>query len=215
MTAAASEHGDPQGARNGHRWFAAIYDRMSRSEEQGFLGEMRDRALAGLHGDVLEIGAGTGANFAHYPLGVRVTALEPDPYMMRRARAKLSMLGRTDITLEQRPAEELPPDAQFDAVVSTLVLCTVDDVDASLGEIRRVLRPGGELRFIEHVRAQGVVGRMQDLVKPAWGYFGAGCNPNRRTEELLRKAGFDVSVAERRKLMGFAPLLAGVATQTS
>jgi ubiquinone/menaquinone biosynthesis C-methylase UbiE len=188
---------------------------MSRSEEKGFLGAMRGRALAGLHGDVLEIGAGTGANFAHYPAGVRVTALEPDPFMLRRAREKLSRLGRSDIKLEERQAEELPPDAKFDAVVSTLVLCTVDDVDRSLAEIQRVLRPGGELRFIEHVRAQGLVGRMQDIIKPVWGYFGAGCKPNRRTATALQQAGFEVTISERRKLMGFAPLLAGVARPQS
>jgi ubiquinone/menaquinone biosynthesis C-methylase UbiE len=198
-------------ATKGHRWFAAIYDRMSRSEERGFLGAMRDRTLAGLQGDVLEIGAGTGANFEHYPTGLHVTALEPDPFMIRRAREKLSALGRTDITLEERPAEKLPPDAKFDAVVSTLVLCTVGDVDRSLAEIRRVLRPTGEVRFIEHVRAHGVLGRIQDVIKPIWRYFGAGCNPNRRTIEVLREGGFDVTVSERRKLMGFAPLLAGIA----
>jgi ubiquinone/menaquinone biosynthesis C-methylase UbiE len=204
-----------QASTKGHRWFAAIYDRMSRSQEKGFLGAMRDGALAGLHGDVLEIGAGTGANFEHYPTGLRVTALEPDPFMMKRAREKLSALARTDIRLEERPAEDLPPDAKFDAVVSTLVLCTVDDVDRSLAEMRRVLRPGGELRFIEHVRAQGVVGRIQDIIKPVWRYFGAGCNPNRRTVEVLQRAGFDVTVIERRKLMGFAPLFAGIARPRS
>lgn len=198
-----------------HRWFAAIYDRMSRSEEKNFLGAMRDRTLAGLAGDVLEIGAGTGANFQHYPPGVRVTALEPDRFMIRRASAKLSAVGRTDITLEARRAEDLPPDRKYDAVVSTLVLCTVDDVTRSLAEIRRVLRPGGELRFIEHVRANGVVGRVQDIIKPVWRYFGAGCNPNRRTVEVLRQAGFAVTVSEQRKLMGFAPLVAGTARPLS
>ncbi|MHB8516494.1 MAG: class I SAM-dependent methyltransferase, partial [Dehalococcoidia bacterium] len=194
----------------GHKWFAAIFDAMSRSEERGFLGEMRRQLLGDLSGDVLEIGAGTGANFGHYPAGVRVTALEPDPYMLRRAQTKLAALGRSDITLHQSPAERIPfPDASFDTVVSTLVLCTVDDVPRSLGEIRRVLRPGGEFRFIEHVRGTGFVGHTQDLIKPVWGWCGAGCHPNRRTEDALRTSGFDVVIAERRKMMGFVPLVRG------
>lgn len=196
----------------GHRWFAAIFDRMSAAEERGFLGEMRRRLLADLRGDVIEIGAGTGANFAHYPGGVRVTALEPDPFMFRRAQARLAVLGRTDITLERTAAEHLPAGPAFDFAVSTLVLCTVHDVPRSLAEIRRVLRPGGELRFIEHVRGAGLTGGVQDFIKPVWGYFGAGCNPNRRTEQALRTAGFDVSVTTRRKLVGFAPLIAGSAS---
>ncbi len=197
----------------GHRWFAAIFDTMGRAEERGLFAGMRQRLLADLTGEVLEIGAGTGANFMHYPTGVHVTALEPDPYMLKKAAAKLASLGRTDIVLEQAPAERLPfADATFDIVVSTLVLCTVRDVARSLAEMRRVLRPGGELRFIEHVRGNGLVGQTQDIIKPVWGYFGAGCNPNRRTEEALRSAGFDPAVRERRKLMGFAPLIAGAAT---
>ncbi len=213
--------GTPEGAEapvkiKGHKWFAAIFDAMSRSEERGFLGEMRRKLLGDLSGDVLEIGAGTGANFEHYPAGVRVTALEPDPYMLRRAETKLAALGRKDITLRQGPAEQLAsPDASFDAVVSTLVLCTVHDVPRSLAEIRRVLRLGGELRFIEHVRGTGFVGGTQDLIKPVWGWFGAGCHPNRRTEDALRAAGFDVVIAERRKMMGFVPLVRGACVRPS
>jgi ubiquinone/menaquinone biosynthesis C-methylase UbiE len=196
----------------GHRWFAAIYDKQMRSMERAFGAEMRRHALSDLKGDVLEIGAGTGANFEHYPADTRVTALEPDPFMLKKAEARLSSLGRTNIILRLLPAEELPfDDASFDAVVSTLVLCTVQDVPRSLSEMRRVLRPGGEVRFFEHVRATGFVGRTQDLVKPVWGYFGAGCNPNRRTEDALRGAGFNVVIEERRKMMGFVPLVAGTA----
>ena len=200
----------------GHRWFAAVYDKMNRSEERGFLGEMRRQLLGDLTGDVLEIGAGTGANFEHYPPNVRVTALEPDPFMLRRAEEKLAALGRSNITLQQAAAELLPfDDASFDAVVSTLVLCTVKDVAGSLVEIRRVLRPGGELRFIEHVRGAGVGGRVQDFIRPIWGWFGAGCHPNRRTLDALRVAGFDAAVTERRKIMAFVPLIRGSALVSS
>jgi ubiquinone/menaquinone biosynthesis C-methylase UbiE len=196
----------------GHRWFAALYDRLSGSEERGFLGAMREQLLSDLAGDVLEIGAGTGANFEHYPPTAKVTALELDPFMLKRAHEKLTALERSNITLQQAPAERLPfGDASFDAVVSTLVLCTVRDVSQSLAEIQRVLRQGGRLHFIEHVRADGLGGRVQDLIRPIWGWFGAGCHPNRRTLDTLRAAGFDVAVTERRKMMAFVPLIRGTA----
>ncbi len=200
--------------KKGHRWFAALYDGMNRSEEKGFLGEMRRQLLADVSGDVLEIGAGTGANFAHYPATARVVALEPDLFMLKRAEEKLSGLGRTNITLQRAPAESLPfADATFDTIVSTLVLCTVADPARSLDEIRRVLRPGGRMLFIEHVRGHGLNGRVQDAIRPLWGWFGAGCHPNRRTDETLRAAGWDVVIDERRRLFRFVPMLRGHATR--
>lgn len=200
----------PVRPEKGHRWFASRYDSMNRSMEKGFLSAMRREHLAGLTGDVLEIGAGTGANFRHYPPQVRVAALEPDPFMLERAKAKLWDLGRTNITLQLAPAESLPfPDASFDNVVSTLVLCTVKDVRRSVDEMHRVLRPGGKVFFIEHVRAAGVFGGLQDVLRPIWGYFGAGCRPNRRTEESFRDAGWDVVIEEQRRVMGFMPMLRG------
>lgn len=209
---AASASTAAPGQMKGHRWFAAIFDLQMRSMERGFMADMRRQVLSDLKGDVLEIGAGTGANFEHYPAGARVIALEPDPFMLKRAEAKLAALGRTNIAVKLLPAERLPfDDASFDTVISTLVLCTVDNVPRSLAEIRRVLRPGGELRFVEHVRGTGFVGRAQDFIKPVWGYFGAGCNPNRRTEDAIRAAGFDVDVTERRKIMRFVPLIRGTA----
>lgn len=198
------------GAKKGHRWFAALYDGMNRSEEKGFLGEMRRQLLAEVTGDVLEIGVGTGANFAHYPAAARVVALEPDPFMLKRAEQKLADLGRTNITLRRAPAEALPfPDASFDTVVSTLVLCTVADPGRALDEIRRVLRPGGRLLFIEHVRADGVGGSVQDAIRPLWGWFGAGCHPNRRTHDTLRDGGWDVVIEERRRVFRLVPMLRG------
>lgn len=197
----------------GHRWFASWYDRMTASAERGPLGRARRELLASLTGDVLEIGAGTGANFAHYPSGVRVVALEPDPHMLSRAQAKLSELGRTDIEVRAAPAELLPlPDASFDAVVSTLVLCTVPDVPRALAEMKRVLRPGARLFFIEHVRSDGMLGGLQDVVRPAWSWFGAGCQLNRRTEDALARAGFDVHVDRRTKAAPVLPLIIGSAT---
>lgn len=197
-----------------HRWFAAIYDRMSAGEERGFMGEMRRELLADVRGDVLEIGAGTGANFTYYLDTARVIALEPDPYMRRRAEARLATLVRPNITLLAAPAESLPvDDAFFDVVISTLVLCTVRDLPRALEEISRVLRPGGQLHFIEHVRGTGFAGRTQDFIKPVWRHLGAGCHPNRRTQSALHKAGFNVSITNQRTMMGFMPLIAGTAAR--
>jgi ubiquinone/menaquinone biosynthesis C-methylase UbiE len=202
-------------SNRGHRWFAAVYDRITASAERGPVGRARRELLSTLHGDVIEIGAGTGANFPHYPPGLRVTALEPDPHMLKRARTRLDALGRTDIDLRSAPAEILPvPDASFDCAVSTLVLCTVTDPAASLAEIRRVLRPGGTLVFIEHVRGTGFLGRFQDMIRPIWSWGGAGCQINRNTETSISAGGFDVAVSERTKAMPILPIIIGTATPT-
>jgi len=186
----------------GHRWFAAMYDATMRANERRFLAQARRQLLSSLSGDVVEIGAGTGANFEHYPPSARVLAFEPDPHMMRRAEAKLATLGAHNIMLRQAPGETLPvADNSCDVVVSTLVLCTVRDVARALAEVRRVLRPGGELRFVEHVRAEGVLGKFQDTIRPLWSWFGAGCNPNRRTGAAIAGAGVPV-------IFGVAPLRA-------
>lgn len=211
MTTTTTTEGESRHQR-GHRWFAAMYDRMNRSMEKSFMRQLRREMLSDLTGDVLDIGIGTGADFEFYPAAARVAAIEPDPFMIKRAEEKLAQLGASNVVLKQSAAEELPyADGSFDTVICALVLCTVGDVPRSLAGIRRVLRPGGELRFIEHVRAEGFVGRIQDVIKPLWGYFGAGCNPNRRTADALRDAGFDVAIKERRKIMGAVPLLVGSA----
>jgi len=203
---------EPTPAMKSHRWFAAVYDRMSGAQERGALGRMRRDLLSGLQGDVLEIGAGTGANFEHYPPGVPVVATDPDEHMLKRARRRLDAMPGASIELRQAPAERLPFDpASFDAVVSTLVLCTVDDPQTALGEIRRVLRRGGELRFLEHVRGAGMLGRAQDVIEPLWGWCSAGCHPNRHTEQALRDAGFEPESLDRRKLAPWMPAIAGVA----
>lgn len=195
----------------GHRWFAASYDLMMKLSEKR-VRKLRHQLLADLRGDVLEIGAGTGANFEHYPQGVRVIALEPDPHMLKRAQKRLLDLGRTDIDVRLAPAEQLPvDDAAFDAVVSTLVLCTVRDLPRSLEEIRRVLRPGGEFRFLEHVRGEAFLGRVQDVMQPAWGWFSAGCNVNRRTEPAISAAGFEITTVEHRKMAPWMPAIIGTA----
>ena len=192
----------------GHKWFAAYWDRMVKIESRG-LQELRDRALAGLSGRVLEIGAGNGANFHRYPASVTsIVATEPDPYMLDRARNHAASLSRL-IELHQAPAEELPfDDDAFDAVVSILVLCSVTDQSSALAEIKRVLKPGGQLRFVEHVRFDGAVsGAFQDLMAPAWRWLGAGCNPNRRTAQAISDAGLTIDSIHRFSLAPPVPPL--------
>ena len=115
-----------------------------------------------------------------------------------------------NIDLKQIAAEELPfPDASFDFVIDTLVLCSVEEPAKVLGEIKRVLKPGGELRLYEHVRFKNPIGALsQDIISPAWQWFGAGCHPNRNTELYLREAGFELSdVRIRKELPPIPPML--------
>src|SRR5579862_1098127 len=137
------------------RVFAVLYDRMMARTERDCLAAHRRELLSAATGDVLEIGGGTGANLRHYGTGVRtLTITEPEAPMARRLQARIRE-RRPDARLLRAPAEDLPfEDASFDTVVSTLVLCTVDDQPRALRELRRVLRPGGQLLFIEHVRSE-------------------------------------------------------------
>jgi ubiquinone/menaquinone biosynthesis C-methylase UbiE len=182
----------------GHKWFAAIYDRMMAPQEKKFFGEMRRDMLADLSGDVLEIGAGTGANFRHYPATARVIATEPDPFMLERARPRAEEAG-PHIELRQASVEGLPfEDTSFDYVIGTLVLCSVGDQRKALSEVKRVLRPGGEFRLYEHVRFDNAIGGLtQDIVTPLWMWVGAGCHPNRDTGRVVREAGFEFVSSDR------------------
>jgi ubiquinone/menaquinone biosynthesis C-methylase UbiE len=196
--------------RRGHRWYAAAYDIVNWWAETRLFARYRPWIAGEASGCVLEIGAGTGANFPYYRAAARLVAAEPDPYMLRRARARAHRLGRA-VWFCQCPAEALPfADASFDAVVSTLVLCTVDDPARALAEVRRVLKPGGTFRFIEHVRADGFAGVVQDCVTPVWRWVGAGCHPNRRTATHIRAAGFEILACEEHPLP-LTPLIIGLA----
>lgn len=178
----------------GHRWFAAFYERICKLEEASpAVRRVREDIVGGASGRVLEIGAGTGASFPYYAEAVTsVDAVEPDPFMLRRARAAAEIAGSA-IELHQSPAEELPfDDATFDAAICSLVLCSVSSPKRALSEIKRVLKPGGELRVYEHVRYDYPFGAFwQDLIAPAWRWIGAGCNPNRDTAASIREAGFE------------------------
>jgi ubiquinone/menaquinone biosynthesis C-methylase UbiE len=153
---------------DGHPIFAALYDGLGAAAERGWMGRRRSRLLAGAAGSVLEIGGGTGANLPHYRDAGRVVVSEPDPFMRGRLRRKL-VRARVPVEVSESGAEDLPfRDGSFDAVVSTLVLCSVPTQEKALAEVRRVLRPGGRLLFIEHVRGEGSVARVQDRVLPLW-----------------------------------------------
>jgi ubiquinone/menaquinone biosynthesis C-methylase UbiE len=182
----------------GHPIFAAIYDRLLAATEKAGLGEMRGELLAGASGRTLELGAGTGANVAHYPPGVSAAVLtEPDPHMARRLRERLTEEPPGfEYEVVETGAEQLPfDDASFDTVISTLVMCTVDDPARAAAEIARVVRPEGKLLLIEHIRDpdDGSLGRWQDRLRSPWGWFAGGCNPNRDTTATLEAAGFDLS----------------------
>src|ERR1700756_2835963 len=150
------------------RIFAGIYDHVMARTERAGLGAHRQALLAEATGDVLEIGAGTGTNLRYYGEGLRtLTLTEPEKPMARRLQKRI-LERRPDAKLLRPPAEDLPfNDDSFDSVVATLVLCTVDDQPRALRELRRVLRPGGRLLFMEHVRSDDEkVARWQDRLPP-------------------------------------------------
>lgn len=156
--------------------------------ERTALGRMRSRVLAPLQGEVLEVGAGTGLNFAHYAPGVRVLALEPDADMYDRARRRagsaVTLLQAGDTHMDTLPAHA------FDAAVFSFVLCSVPDVAQTLARAMRVLRPGGTLAVLEHVRSNGLLGAIQDRFTPFWQRAAAGCRLNRNIRQSIERAGF-------------------------
>lgn len=183
--------------------FAEAYVRMSRLADERGAAEHRQRLLGGLAGRVLEVGAGNGLNFAHYPVSVtEVVAVEPDPYLRGHAE-RAAGEAQVPVRVVDGDAAHLPgADGEFDAVVYSLVLCSVPDPAAALAEARRILRPGGQVRVYEHVRNRNpLAGAVQDLITPLWQRFGGGCHPNRDTERALRRAGFTVDSVR----FGFRP----------
>ncbi len=199
------------------RVMALVYDPFVWLGELAGMRRRRSTLLRGARGRVVEIGAGTGLNIAHYPDGIAELALiEPEPAMRRRLARRLQRHARVARILDA-PGERLPlPDASVDTVVSTLVLCTVDDPERALREIARVLRPDGQLLFIEHVRASSrFLAACQDSMLQPWRRFAGGCRCNRPTGELMRACGFAVA-AEAAAWRGMPrivrPLMVGRAT---
>jgi SAM-dependent methyltransferase len=201
----------------GHRFFAAIYDRLMASSEEAGLAEMREELLADARGRTLEIGGGTGHNLGYYTAAVtELVVAEPDPFMAKRLRARVeSQPPAIPVEVVDAPAEALPfEDASFDSIVSTLVFCTVDDPGRSAAEVKRVLAPGGRLLLLEHVRNvdNEKSARWQDRLERPWGWIAGGCHPNRDTPATLRAAGFELDLAEEEfpKAPGVAnPLVRG------
>jgi ubiquinone/menaquinone biosynthesis C-methylase UbiE len=191
------------------RMFARGYDVFMSRPEAATLRPHRQALLAQARGRVLEIGGGTGANLAFYGDGVEaLTVTEPESPMVRRLERRLRTQSPT-ARLLRAPAEDLPfEDATFDVAVSTLVLCTVDDQPRAISELHRVLKPGGRLLFIEHVRADDPrLARWQDRLNGLQRIVGHGCNCNRPTLDAIRAAGFRVTDFERDALRKVPPIL--------
>lgn len=202
-------------------WFGRMWLRAAPAMDARGAAEHRARLLAGLSGVVCEVGAGAGSNFAHYPDAVtRVVAVEPDATLLAAAR---EAARGTVAEVSEGVAEALPlPDGSADAVVFSLVLCSVPDQADALAEARRVLRAGGELRFYEHVIPHGGLGRLGALAvdRPGlWPALAGGCHPARDTEAAIRAAGFEVRDRDRFPFRGSAlsppiPFVLGTATRT-
>jgi ubiquinone/menaquinone biosynthesis C-methylase UbiE len=191
------------------RLFAAMYDRGLKGTEDAGLREMRRETLAAARGRTIDLGAGTGANLALYPDAVTELVLaEPDPHMVNQLRPKLAQSARA-AELVEAPAERLPfEDSSFDTAVFTLVLCTVPDPEAALAEAARVLKPGGKLLFVEHVRASHPgLARWQDRLETPWRFLADGCHCNRDTVANIEASPFTLERAELGKLPKAPPLV--------
>jgi ubiquinone/menaquinone biosynthesis C-methylase UbiE len=193
----------------GTRLSAFLYGPILWWGERAGNAERRSALLAAARGRVLEIGAGTGHNLPHYPEGLeRLVLAEPEKNKARRLERRPARLTRAAELVRAR-AEALPfEDNTFDTVVSTFVLCTVENPRAALGEVARVLRPDGSLLFLEHVRSEEErLARWQDRLHGPWKSFADGCNSNRRTIEQLTGAGFEATAIERAAWRRMPPIV--------
>jgi ubiquinone/menaquinone biosynthesis C-methylase UbiE len=187
-----------------------------RQAEHEELASRRAALLSGLDGIVYDVGAGTGANLRHFPPLSQVTAVEPDPNMRKRLQAKVGSAAG-NVRVVDAGAEALPADdASVDAVVFTLVLCSVPDQAAALAETKRVLKPNGSLLFLEHVRGTGAHATFQDMLRPVWSFAAQGCQLNRNTVAAISAAGFNVTVQDEFTVgpawLPINPMVMGTAT---
>lgn len=215
VPSAAVEGSDPWA-----RVFAALYDPLLWMGERAGMGARRRDLLGRARGRTVELGSGTGLNLGHYPDGLDELILtEPEPAMRTRLARRLRRSRRRARVLDAS-AEQLPfADETVDTVVSTLVLCTVDDPDPVLQEIERVLRPRGQLLFLEHVRSESPrLANWQDRLAGPWRRFAEGCHCNRATLELIRAGGLELEDVQETSWRGMPPivrpLILGVATKS-
>jgi SAM-dependent methyltransferase len=182
-----------------HPLFARVFDRVSRMAEKKGQADHRRELLAGLEGRVLELGAGNGLNFAHYPTTVtEIVAVEPEPYLRERAE-KAAGVTAVPVRVVDGLAGGLPYEpASFDAAVVSLVLCSVPDPEEALDELFRIVRPGGELRFYEHVRSERPAwARLQRAVDVVWPRVNGGCHTHRDTAGAIEQAGWQIGSCRR------------------
>jgi SAM-dependent methyltransferase len=189
----------------------------SEASSERMLGTRKFDLFRDIAGTIVEIGPGTGVNLHYYPAGTRWIAVEPNPAMHSQLRERARQYD-IEADLRQESAEDIDlPDGVADAVVSTLVLCSVENLERVLQEVHRVLKPGGHFIFLEHVAAEEGTRqrRNQDLIQPVWSFFGNGCRPNRETAAALKKIGFEKLEysAWRLDVPITSPMIAGVATK--
>lgn len=183
-----------------HPIFARVYGRWARMSDRRGAAEHRQQTLAGLTGRVIEVGAGDGANFAHYPASVtEVIAVEPEQYLRERAQAAAADAPVPVIVLDGVGGQLPGDDRGFDAGVAALVLCTIPDPRQALAELFRVIRPGGELRFYEHVIAHAKwEARFQRFADATfWPRIAGGCHLARDTKTTIEQAGFQIETCKR------------------
>ncbi len=200
--------------------FAYFYDNLMSKTEEACLKGWRQELLKNVSGDVLEIGAGTGANINFYPADVNLILAEPDKNMRKQIEFKISKNKLKDISVSASSAEQIEAkDESFDFVISSLVCCSVTNLELALLEINRVLKPGGSLAFLEHVGAK--VGskrrRWQNLINPFWRKLAGNCHLNRETESAILSAGFTINEIKResmRKAISIVrPTIRGIAVK--
>lgn len=190
---------------------AFFYDSLLAKSEEACLTEWRSELVKHVHGNVLEIGAGTGANILFYPKnGIELTLSEPDKHMRTQLETKVKNEGLDHVTISSHTIEENhTPDATFDCVVSTLVCCSVPNLESAFSAIKRILKPDGYFIFLEHVAAEKGTRRRrwQNRLSPIWRKIAGNCHLNRETEMALSHAGFTIKEIKRESLRKTMPLV--------